>query len=669
MINRRASLACVSLLLLQALSLGCTAGRTLPPAPPRVEPPPVLSEPGPQERAPITPKPAPPPLLPLKPPPGSGGLDALVSVTIVDGNLKELLHALARQAGVNVVIDPDVEDSRVSINLQKVPLWQALDAVLTSHGLYFSSHPGYLRISKMLTRIFHLDYVVSVRSGTSTTQVSLSSGASTTTTATATPGGTAGATSSGISGTQLSASSSSGDISIQTQETIDFWKQLEARLKELMVDPRYQMLRAEYQQQDLKRQVDLIPYETLYDKELLKHQIEMFQLEREVAKKRIETGLWEGQVPGAQPQAPARREATAAGARLTEATTEARGALVGTYSLDPHTGTIIVTTSPAIMERIEKFLAQVKENISRQVHIDVQILEVTLNNDQQLGVDWNGFPGLLQVFRMPRLREVIRAQMEDQATGGGGGGGPSTTGATGIVSPLPTSPFTASPLGALQMGLLFAPRHDLGIQYTINNVISFLRTQGQVRAVSRPQITTLNNQPAVISVGVNDFYVTFEQQTVAAAGGGIATSQVTSRVNPLFIGVTLHITPQISPQGEILLKVVPAVNQRVGEKLVPTGIPSAPTQSIPLLETRQTSTVVRLKDGQTLLISGLIQESDQDVEKSVPYLSEVPVMGPLFRHTTKEKRRSELILLLTPRLVDLESPVQGGGLSGREVSD
>ncbi len=187
-----------------------------------------------------------------------------------------------------------------------------------------------------------------------------------------------------------------------------------------------------------------------------------------------------------------------------------------------------------------------------------------------------------------------------------------------------------------------------------------------MKAVSRPQITTLNNQPAVISVGVNDFFVTFEQLTTAAASGGIATSQVTSRVNPLFIGVTLHITPQISPQGEILLKIVPAVNQRVGEKLVPTGIPSAPTQAIPLLETRQTSTVVRLLDGQTLLISGLIQEREQEISKSVPYLAEVPVMGSLFRHTTREKRRSELILLLTPRLVDINQPVQETGVWGLE---
>lgn len=666
---RREKSSCLSILGLFALVflMGCSATLDARKETKGQGEPPILSEPPERKQAPSVPKSSPPPLLPLKPPPTREGLEAIVSLQIVEGGLKEVIHALAQQAGVNVIIDPDVEDARVSLNLQKIPLWQALDALLTSHGLYFSSHPGYVRISKMITRVFHLDYVVSVRSGASTTQVSLSSGTSATTAVTTTAGVSPTGATPGTTGAQLSTSASSGDISIQTQETVDFWRQLENRIKELMRDPRYQILKAEYEHQDLKRQMELMPYEAHYDKELIKHQIEMFQLEKEISRKRIETGLLETQpTPSTAQIAPTRpsRETAAATKAAGETAAAAAGTLLGTYSLDPHTGTLIVTTTPSVMERVERFLQEVKENLTRQVHIDVQILEVTLNNERQLGVDWNGFPGLLQIFRMPRLKEVVRSQIEDQAAGaGGGGGGTSTTTGQGIVSPLPVSPFTASPLGALQMGLLFAPRHDLAIQYTINNVISFLQTQGDVRAVSRPQITTLNNQPAVISVGVNDFYVTFEQQTVAAAAGGIATSQVTSRVNPLFIGVTLHITPQISPQGEIVLKVVPAVNQRVGEKLVPTGIPSAPTQSIPLLETRQTSTVVRLKDGQTLLISGLIQEREVDTEKSVPYLSNVPLLGSVFRHTSKEKKKSELILLLTPRIVDLEAPVTGTELN------
>jgi len=616
-----------------------------PPLPPHQEagPPPAPAPP-----------PEPPALLPLKPPVGQQGLETLVSISLTDGGLKELLHALASQARVNLVIDPDVEDDRVSLTIQRIPLWQALDAVLSSHSLYFSSHPGYLRISRMLTRVFHLDYVLSVRSGTSTTQVSLSSGTAPVTTGGAAAGGAAG----GSAAPAVSASS--GDIAVQTQESVDFWKHLEERVRELMRDPRYEILKATLDQRDLRRQMEMIPLESQYDKEVLRHQIEMFQLQREVIRKQIETGLLEGQPQAMATQAqPSRARETAARGAEAAAAEAGRGPLVGSFSLHPQTGTLLVTTTPEIMERIERFLGQVRENLSRQVHMDVQILEVSLSDGDQLGIDWSGLPGLIQIFRMPSLRDVIRSQIQSQAGGGGGGGG--TAGGTGITSPLPASPFSASPLGALQLGLLFAPANDLAVQSTLNAIISFLERHGNVRAISRPQITTLNNQPAVISVGVNDFFVTFEQQTTAAAAGGIATSAVTSRINPLFIGVSLHITPQISPQGEIVMKIVPAVNQKVGDKVVPTGIPSAPTQSIPLLETRQTSTVVKVRDGQTILISGLIQEREEEVQKAVPYLSGVPVLGPLFRHTTRQKGRSELVLLITPRLTDISGPAERVG--------
>lgn len=589
--------------------------------------------------------PVPEPLLPLKSPYRDKGLDSLVSIRITEGGLKELCHALAEQAKVNLIIDPDVEDERVSISIKEIPLWQALDAILTSHGLYYTSEPGYIHISRMITRTFHLDYVVSVRAGASSTQVSLSSGTS----------GISGPGQTQQAGT-MGGSVASGDIVIQTQERVDFWTQLDARIRELMRDPLYEILRSEYDRKVLKRQLHMLPMETEYSKELMKHRLHMFRLERELAKKRMETGAPEGAVAPREAfpyEVPEAKEAA-----KEEREEEKKGRLVGSYTIDPQTGTIIVTTTSEIMARIEKFINQVRENLTRQVHIDLQILEVSLRKEKKLGIDWSGFPGLIQFFRMPRLRSVIEAQIEAQATAGAGGAG--AAGGGGIYSPLTSSPFSSSPVGGLQAGILITPTSGQAVQFALNSIISFLKQQGDVRAISRPQITTLNNQPAVISVGVNDFFITFEQATTATAGG-LATTQVTSRLNPIFIGVTLHITPQLSPQGEIIMKIVPAVNERVGEKVVPTGIPSAPTQTIPILETRQTSTVVKAEDGQTIILSGLIQERDILLEKGVPFLSDLPVVGPIFRHMAKEKGRSELVILLTPRLADVYPRMEGLG--------
>ncbi|MFH0811489.1 MAG: secretin and TonB N-terminal domain-containing protein [Pseudomonadota bacterium] len=612
-----------------------------------------LSLPSPQLDAPVEKPPAtvtepalsvPPPILSLKKPEGTMDLETSVSLTVTEGSLKEVLQALTEQAGVNLIVDRDVVDENVTINVKNLPLWQALDALLTAHNLYFSTQPNYIRISRMMTRIFHIDYVRSLRAGLSNTQVSLSSGAGGGETTQGTTGAE-GTTSLGA----LGGGTLSGDITIQSQEIVDFWGDFEQNLGEIMQDPLYEILRSEYDQRDLKRELSMLPYKEEYEREALKHQLETFRLQREMMQRRLETGVSEVEAPtpvAVSPAAPSEGEGkqTRGG---TEEGTQEEERLVGTYSLDPQTGTLVVTTTSEVMSRVESFLSQLRQNLNRQVHIDVQILEISLREDKKLGVDWSGFPGTIQYYRMPQLRDIIESQMVQQAETGGGGSG----GGQGVFSPLATSPFATSPEGSLQLGVLSTLGSHQALQYSLNSVISFLKQYGEVKAVSRPQITTLNNQPAVVSVGVNDFYVTFEQQTTSAQAG-LATSQVTSRLNPIFIGVTLSVTPQISPEGEIAMKIVPAINKRIGEKTVPTGIPSSPTQTIPLLETRQTSTLVRVKNGETIIISGLIQENEDTVKKNVPYFSDIPVAGKLFRHTAIEKSNSELVILLTPRCSD-----------------
>jgi len=611
---------------------------------------PSISEPQPQPLSP------PPPLLPLKQPQKAVDLDVLVSLNVTEGSLKEVLQALAEQAQLNLVIDRDVADENVTVNIRELPLSQALQALLTAHNLYYSTQPGYIRISRMMTRVFHLDYIRSIRGGTSNTQISLSS---------ATGGETTGITTNTTSGGgtatlgSLGGGSSSGDITIQSYELIDFWVDFEKNLRAIMRDPLYEIIRTEYDQRNLKRDLAMLPYEEEYEREVLKHQVETFRLQRELLQKRIETGVSEAEAAPAIPEtaiSPATsisREERRKEERRTSQDEEKN--LVGTYSLDRQTGTLVVTTTPEVMARIEGYISQTKTHLTRQVNIDCHILEVSLSRDKKLGINWSNFPGIIQYYRMPHLREVIGSQIQDQAEGGGGGG-TSTTG-QGVTSPLTTSPFPTTAEGSWQVGVLSTIGSSQAFQYSFNNIISFLKEYGEVNAVSRPQITTLNNQPAVVSVGVNDFYVTFEQQTTAAQAG-LATSQVTSRLNPLFIGVTLQITPQISPDDQILLKIVPAVNKKVGEKTVPTGIASAPTQKIPLLETRQTSTIVKAKSGDTIVISGLIQETEEKGSTSVPYLESIPVAGRLFRHTTTQKGRSELVVLLTPRIADLPLKVQ-----------
>jgi len=602
----------LGLFLALAVVVGCaTEQKVVKREGPKIE----LPSPPPQAPKPKLP-PAPEPVLPMKRPSGYG-LQKPVTVTVREASLKELLLTMAKQAGVNIVMDEDIENRRVSITLHKVPLWQALKAVLEAHGLYWTPYPGYLRVSRMVTRFFHIDYVVSARGASSTTSVVLVSG-----------------------GTEGSGATSSNVVS---SEEINFWQSFEERLKSLMRDPLYEILDAEYRRRQLQKDLALLPYEEDYEKALKEHKLKMFSLQSKMMEKQLEMGITEeGAMKGVEIT-----EAEEAEARTEEAEAEEAEEvrIVGSYTIDPHTGTVVVTTTPDVMERVERFIAEVKEEAKRQVLIDVQILEVSLSKDQALGVDWSGFPGTIQLFRLPDLETAVEKTMAE--AGGGGGGG---TTAAGIVSPLATPPFSISPTGGLQLGVLNMLDEDWAYQHTINALISFLRSQGEVKAIARPQLVTMNNQPAIVSVGLNDFYVTYELTTTAAAAGGIATSQVTSKLNPIFIGVTLHITPQISPTGEVILKIVPAINRKVGEKTVPTGIPSAPTQTIPIIETRQTSTIARVRDGQIVILSGLIQEKEERGTRKVLGLGDVPIIGGLFRYKAKGKARSELVIIVTPRV-------------------
>lgn len=236
----------LAVLLAVGVVVGCTTTKEVKRAEPQRQAPRISLPP--QQKAMEEPKlpPPPEPVLPLKRPEGHG-LDAPVSVSVRDASLKELLTTMARQAGVNIVVDADIEDRRVSVTLREVPLWQALKAVLEAQRLYFRPYPGYLRICRMMTRFFHIDYVVSARGGGSSTAVVLTAG--------------------GAEGVGTTTSN------VASSEEINFWQSFENRLKELMKDPLYEILQAEYRRRQLQKDLSLLPYEEDYERALKEHRM------------------------------------------------------------------------------------------------------------------------------------------------------------------------------------------------------------------------------------------------------------------------------------------------------------------------------------------------------------------------------------------------------------
>ena len=290
---------------------------------------------------------------------------------------------------------------------------------------------------------------------------------------------------------------------------------------------------------------------------------------------------------------------------------------------------IWVTDYPHNLNTVASFLETIEGSCQRQVTIQAKILEVILSDDYQQGINWRVIQGL------PRSINLAWGLTDKSGTRGfpgGSGGFVSGTGATAIETP---GVFNIMPYGGI-----FAIGAQ-GAEVALSDIIESISEQGDVKVLSSPTISTLNNQKAIIRVGDQDvFFIT----------GAVATeSTVTQTVQPMTIdvGIILDVTPQIAEDGTIIMNIHPSITEKTGEKVTPDG-----QTTFPLLSVRETDTTVRVRDGQTIIIAGLMQEKRQATHTGVPFLQSLPLLGGLFRHKAETKRTSELVIMITPTLHD-----------------
>jgi MSHA biogenesis protein MshL len=261
---------------------------------------------------------------------------------------------------------------------------------------------------------------------------------------------------------------------------------------------------------------------------------------------------------------------------------------------------VAVTDFPANLRQVAAFLENVTGTILRQVLINAQVLEVTLNDSFRFGIDWT----------------VVAEILASQGT------------LTAIQN---LSPRT----GLFQIGVT-------GNDYSV--VIDTISTQGEVNVLSNPRVTALNNQKAVIRVARDDvFFVT--QVSIVEQGGQLIERTTQTIPQVVSIGVTLDVTPQIASDGTVTMHIHPIVTDKLGDAVAPTG------ETAPIVSIRETDTLVRVADGQTVIIGGLMEDKDDDRVEKVPVIGDIPYIGGLFRKTTKTGRKSELVILLTPTVL------------------
>ncbi|QKT03304.1 pilus (MSHA type) biogenesis protein MshL [Ectothiorhodospiraceae bacterium 2226] len=302
-------------------------------------------------------------------------------------------------------------------------------------------------------------------------------------------------------------------------------------------------------------------------------------------------------------------------------------------------GVVVVRALPEDLRAVEEFLQATQATVQRQVILEAKIIEVELSEGFQTGINW-------AAIGTSRGRTAVGGQ-----TGGStifNLGESNTAGQSGVFNP--NDPTLPRDLVASAFGGVFA----LGLNTnSFTAFLEMLETQGQVHVLSSPRVSTVNNQKAVIKVGSDAFFVT-DVQTNTFLGTTTATSQNANvELTPFFSGVALDVIPQISADGDIILHIHPTVSE-VSEQIKDIGIATDTTLSVPLAisSIRESDTVVRARNGQVIVIGGLMQTSTRNEVAGVPGLSRLPVVGGLFRHTRQVARKSELVILLQPTVVE-----------------
>jgi len=299
--------------------------------------------------------------------------------------------------------------------------------------------------------------------------------------------------------------------------------------------------------------------------------------------------------------------------------------------VNPQSGVVVVRALPTELREVEQFLRATQLVVQRQVVLEAKIIEVTLSERFQSGINW-------VAMMEPGDDKVTAAQL---------GGGAVLLNETGFSELAGTSGPLSTAAAASRFGGVFALALELG---DFTAFIELLQTQGNVQVLSSPRVSTLNNQKAIIKVGQDEFFVTDITSTATTSAVG-TNFFPTIELTPFFSGIALDVTPQISEDGLVTLHIHPSVSDVVDQqKTVTIG---SLTQQIPLaLSTvRESDSIVRAKSGQVVVIGGLMQDSIIDRDAATPGLSDVPLVGNAFKHRRKQGFKRELVILLRPIVV------------------
>jgi len=301
--------------------------------------------------------------------------------------------------------------------------------------------------------------------------------------------------------------------------------------------------------------------------------------------------------------------------------------------INPEASIVFVRATARQHEKIQEFLDQVLANVRRQVLIEATIAEVQLNNQYQQGINWSA----LRVGGST-------TSFGNQVSGGN----------VSATPQFPPSGITAAAPGALPSAPSFQNIFTIGaVGASISGVLQLLESFGNVRVLSSPKLSVLNNQTALLRVVDNIVY--FNVQVSIAAGNLNSNAVTATNTTPVTVpvGFVMNVTPQISDDDTILLNVKPTTTRLV--KFVNDPNPALATagvvNQVPQLRMREMESLIKVNSGQIAVLGGLIEDSVNDVEDSVPFINSIPILGSLFSSRNRNNTKTELVIFLRPLVV------------------
>jgi type IV pilus assembly protein PilQ len=303
---------------------------------------------------------------------------------------------------------------------------------------------------------------------------------------------------------------------------------------------------------------------------------------------------------------------------------KAEGRTKGMISVDKRTNSLIVTESEEGLNYVEEWIKKL-DTKPYQVTIEAQVIDISVDDLSELGVQW----GIRSVDK--QAGSEVSYSLDSVS-----GGGVTVKAVESTAKEIQSAVFSAPTGVPLESAtFLFGKFTD---SLAISARLATLITQGKAKVLSNPRVTTLNNKTATIIAGEKIPYRTAVTQTTTGAGMGQTIQEQWEYISA---GIQLTVTPTVSPDGWVTLTVKPQVDI---PQISAPGVP-------PTVKSRQTEVTVMVKNNEPLVIGGLISDSDIEAIKKLPVLGDLPILGYLFKYKTTQKKRTELIILITPRIV------------------